>query len=205
MAAQWPPSGRPVAAPVAAQWPPTNNGVSYQIRIKNKKHVCCVSFFNQDINKTILFVGGHWAATGAATGRPLGGHYAATVRWQLTPSEYQRNTNGSIPLLKGGANCRNVQGRVGRCQCWGAARSNLPKVHSHIQTRTYFFSVHFIKLPKCSHPLPLITTRIKQTTSLSFASRSTLGGFFSIFICPHNKDYAYHYHVCTFNVTFRSP
>ena len=27
VAAQWPPSGRPVAAPVAAQWPPTNNMV----------------------------------------------------------------------------------------------------------------------------------------------------------------------------------
>ena len=144
VAAQWAPSGRPVAAPVAAQWPPTNNGVSYQA-LKRKKHVCCVSFLNQDIKKTIFLVGGHWAATGAATGRPLGGHWAATVRWQLTPSEYQRNINGSIPLLKGGANCRNVQGRVGRRQCWGAARSNLPIVYSHMQKGTSLFSVTLYK------------------------------------------------------------
>ena len=55
-----------------------------------------------------------------------------------------------------------MQGRVGRRQCWGAARSNLPIIYSHMQKGTSLFSVHFIKLSKGPHPLPLITTRTKK-------------------------------------------
>ena len=91
---QWPPSGRPVAAQWPPQWPPSGRPqimvflIKYALK-KEKARVQCILYLNQNIQKTILFVGGHWAATGAATGRPLGGHWAATVRWQLKPSEYQ--------------------------------------------------------------------------------------------------------------------
>ena len=94
---QWPPSGRPVAAQWPPQWPPSGRPqilvflIKYKLK-KEKARVLCILFLNQNIQNTPLFVGGHWAATGAATGRPLGGHWAATVRWQLPPSEYQRNT-----------------------------------------------------------------------------------------------------------------
>ena len=63
---------------------------------------------------------------------------------------------------RGGANCWSVQGRVGRGQCWGAARSNLPIVYSHMQKGTSLFSVHFMKLSKSPHLLPLLQPELKK-------------------------------------------
>ena len=152
--------------------------------------------------ETPLFVGGHWAATGAATGRPLGGHWAATVRWQLTPSEYQRNTNGSIPFLQGGANCWNVQGRAGRCQCWGAARGNLPIVYSHMQKGTSLFSVHFMKLSKSPHLLPLLQPELKKQHHYLLPLDLRWEGS-SVYLFALITNYLHD--VCTSIVTFRSP
>ena len=116
MAAQWPPSGRPVAAPVAAQWPPTNNGVSYQVRIKKGKSTGAMyPFFKSKYSEYPIIcgrpLGGHWGGHWAATGRPLGGHCEVATYAIGIPKEHQWKhtiTVGRGQLSECAGACREV-------------------------------------------------------------------------------------------------